>query len=268
MIGFLKSYLQKSPDCIIVGAGRSGTSMLAGMLAHSGVNLGSDLHPANQWNPKGFFEDRGTTDINEQILQPYIGEGNQVQQLARRLQPGEAWLASFNSDFVPEVTPQIQSAIAMETAAHPLYRKDPRFCFTLPAWRPHFGRDTVFICIFRNPLHTAYSVRRFGQAYDLGISMEWALELWCDSYEIVLRRHSTQGRWIFVHYEQVLGGHSTRRLERALRIRLRPEFADATMQSPFAGGKLTPRAQSIYDELCTRASWVPLKPSESRETLS
>jgi len=42
-------------NCIILGSGRSGTSMVAGTLAKSGYFMGDNLYPARESNPKGFF---------------------------------------------------------------------------------------------------------------------------------------------------------------------------------------------------------------------
>lgn len=41
----------------VVGTGRSGTSMAAGVCHHLGVNMGDTLMHANQWNQYGYFED-------------------------------------------------------------------------------------------------------------------------------------------------------------------------------------------------------------------
>ena len=55
-------------NVIILGSGRSGTSMVAGTLAKAGYYMGEQLLPANKANPKGFFEDIEVNAINEDIL--------------------------------------------------------------------------------------------------------------------------------------------------------------------------------------------------------
>jgi len=55
-------------NCIILGSGRSGTSMLAGCLAKSGYFMGDNLYPAREANPKGFFEDPEINAINEMLI--------------------------------------------------------------------------------------------------------------------------------------------------------------------------------------------------------
>ncbi|MDX1388819.1 MAG: hypothetical protein R3344_06490, partial [Acidobacteriota bacterium] len=55
-------------DCIILGSGRSGTSMVAGTLAGAGYFMGEKLWDATPANPKGFFEDQEINAINEDLI--------------------------------------------------------------------------------------------------------------------------------------------------------------------------------------------------------
>lgn len=48
----------------VLGAGRSGTSCVAGMLHHLGVSMGENLRQATPDNPRGFFEDLPLRDIS------------------------------------------------------------------------------------------------------------------------------------------------------------------------------------------------------------
>ena len=43
-------------DCIVLGSGRSGTSMVAGCLHGANYFMGDDLMPPTAGNPKGIFE--------------------------------------------------------------------------------------------------------------------------------------------------------------------------------------------------------------------
>jgi hypothetical protein len=52
-------------DCIVLGSGRSGTSMVAGALAKAGYFMGDRLYPARDANPLGFFEAPEINSINE-----------------------------------------------------------------------------------------------------------------------------------------------------------------------------------------------------------
>ena len=55
-------------NCLILGSGRSGTSMAAGILAKAGYFMGEEIWPANEGNPKGQFEDREVNQINDQLI--------------------------------------------------------------------------------------------------------------------------------------------------------------------------------------------------------
>lgn len=59
-------------NCLILGSGRSGTSMLAGILHQAGYFMGDKLHKPELSNPKGFFEWMTINQINEQILAAYV----------------------------------------------------------------------------------------------------------------------------------------------------------------------------------------------------
>ncbi|GAH52067.1 unnamed protein product, partial [marine sediment metagenome] len=49
---------------IIIGAPRSGTSMVAGLLYKCGLYMGKKLKPGKPANPKGFFENYEFASIN------------------------------------------------------------------------------------------------------------------------------------------------------------------------------------------------------------
>ena len=57
-------------NCLILGSGRSGTSMAAGILARAGYFMGAELWPADIGNPKGYFEDREVNKINDELIAP------------------------------------------------------------------------------------------------------------------------------------------------------------------------------------------------------
>lgn len=53
---------------IIIGAPRSGTSMVAGLLYKCGLHMGKKLKSANPANPKGFFENTKFASINRHFF--------------------------------------------------------------------------------------------------------------------------------------------------------------------------------------------------------
>ena len=60
---------------LIVGMHRSGTSATAGMLHHLGVQLGSNLLPANEYNLTGYWEHVDIVAVHDELLQALGSEG-------------------------------------------------------------------------------------------------------------------------------------------------------------------------------------------------
>ena len=87
-------------NCIILGSGRSGTSMVAGSVAGAGYHMGDQLHAARISNPKGFFESSEINDINEALLAPSMGE-------VSRLGSGQRWLGVPARPLTPPSEPAL-----------------------------------------------------------------------------------------------------------------------------------------------------------------
>lgn len=49
---------------LVLATGRSGTSEVAEILRDLGVNMGSQFHIGDEFNPRGYFEDREFQEIN------------------------------------------------------------------------------------------------------------------------------------------------------------------------------------------------------------
>ena len=53
---------------LVVGVGRSGTSLLSGMLGHLGFHIPQPEVKANDTNPRGFGEPRWVVDFHTRLL--------------------------------------------------------------------------------------------------------------------------------------------------------------------------------------------------------
>ncbi len=260
---------------IIAGAGRSGTSMLAGTLARSGYFIGTDYLPPRDSNPKGFFEGREINIVNEQILETSLSIGQRIQQpilrLARALrlpwrnalaQPtrGESWLLPIPLSARIRGNAPIEEQISTLTAQAPFCFKDPRFSYTLPVWRPHLDLErTVFLCIFRNPAETAASIARECrvQPYLRGIRIpsDRLLELWRLMYRHILERNRAHGRWMFVHYAQVFDEAFLPRLAAFTGAKIDPDFPDTALHRSRPEIELDSETRSLYAKLCDLAEY-------------
>jgi Sulfotransferase family len=241
-------------NCLILGSGRSGTSMLAGMLREVGYYIGDNHIPPREGNPKGFFEDSRINRLNERLVaqhaprtcRPVVG----TRTLLRGRPRDGMWAARLSQTInaIPEkLAPRVEELMGHQPFAY----KDPRFCYTLPAWRRYLPADVGFVCIFREPARTANSmVKEVGVERGLGgltLSYRRALKVWIAMYTAVLSECHT-GDWLFVHYDQVLGGHIDPITE-FLGVVPRKEFSDAALRRTPDTGKLTHEAQQMYTTL-------------------
>src|SRR5580693_5977635 len=127
-------------DCFVLGCGRSGTSLTAGLLAESGYFMGRELYPADAGNPRGYFEDRAVNGINEGLLAQLVPGARRslTDKLRRRPRPTAGWfrwLAELRTDQTVSCPPKLSERIEAQTAHRPFCFKDPRFSYTLGAWR-------------------------------------------------------------------------------------------------------------------------------------
>ncbi|MGH3318889.1 MAG: hypothetical protein ACRDN9_01695 [Streptosporangiaceae bacterium] len=228
--------------------------MMAGVLAHSGYDMGVRLLSADTSNPKGYFEDLDVNAINDALLAPHDPSDRARAPHERALGDGERWLAALplGVDVRPDAPARSGMAAALRPA--PFCRKDPRFCYTLPAWRPIL-HDTVYVCVFREPARTAHSLLRHTRSRQLGLTFNGALHVWTAMYRHVLARHHHDGDWVFAHYEQVLDGTVLPALERALNARLDHSFPDPILRRSPCDGRLPRATRQVYADLCATAGY-------------
>ncbi len=236
-------------SCIILGTGRSGTSMVTGALASAGYFMGTDLHPARASNPKGFFESNAINELNEQLLAPVIPN-------EQGLGEGQRWLgfpASGQEVKAPaELAQRMQSALGEGPYCH----KDPRFCFTLPAWRGLLG-DARLVCVFRHPALTAQSMleecKRASYLTNLELDSEHIFQLWIAAHREILEKQMSQGEWLFLHYDQVLSESGLERLGSFLDVAVDADFPDSKLRRTQIELEAPPEALEIYERLCELA---------------
>lgn len=246
-------------NCLILGCGRSGTSMLSGTLNGAGYYMGGKLYRPRKANPKGFFEAIAINAINEKLLSPLAPSRSRhlFLRIWRAGFPSERWLARIPVGTPIHVPSRITRRIRQQVARRPFAFKDPRFCYTLPAWRPQLPSDTVFLCIFREPGRTVASIIKECRARypDIAIDEKEAFGVWTDMYTHILHTHCHEGTWLFVHYDQVLDGSALPVVEEHLGVRVDRSFADARLKrAPLIESPES--AAAAYRELCTLAGYA------------
>ena len=131
---------------IVIGAGRSGTSMLMQILVGMGMQVSANLIPANISNPEGFFEDM---DIKE--IQADLYACLHVPSVVLPLP--ESWLSS---DCVKKAKFNLSDVVQRLLDEHSgiLGIKDPRISTFLPLWTRVFNPMRIvpsFIVAVREP---------------------------------------------------------------------------------------------------------------------
>ena len=236
-------------NLLVLGSGRSGTSMVAGTLSASGWWVGDEPYAGRAANPKGFFETAEINGVNEELLA-------RVLPADARFEHGQRWLCTLAPDSRPELDANARARIERLVAHTPFAFKDPRLCYTLPAWEPLLPQGTGRVCVFRDPAATLASIvkecREAAYLASLALDEERALAVWTCMYERVLAQ-AGRGDWLFVHYDQMLTQDGLARLENFAGAPLDRRFPEASLRRTREHAPLGGRAAELYRELCARA---------------
>jgi hypothetical protein len=257
-------------NCLILGSGRSGTSMLAGILHQAGYFLGDKLHKPLESNPRGFFEWMTINRINEEILAHYGKRNLAGKFLETFFKKGtvyypvgrnQRWLLSLPPEIgVQNSTSQVEVGIKEVIGREPFCYKDPRFSYTLSVWKKFLEPGTVFICVFREPDVTVSSILKECSSREylrsLYINRRMAYNVWVNIYSHILFKHAENpGDFFFVHYHQVYDGSALAPLSRLLGAELKANFVDASLKRTNPGGSIPGNAKRIYRQLCEKAHY-------------
>jgi hypothetical protein len=253
-------------NCLILGSGRSGTSMAAGSLRLAGYGMGAGLKPGTSANPLGYFESDEINDINEDLLRPVVAglAGREVTAWKLKHPPlgkDQHWLACLPPGVEVPAGPDITPRLAAAAAKVPFCYKDPRFSYTLPAWRPFLDdRNTVYVCVFRQPGRTITSTMKDlkDQPYlqKLPFQPPYVWQVWIQMYDRIVRIHRRRGTWLFLHYDQIAAGSGLRRLSRALGTPVDMAFPTPSLKRSEDLVRIPRQARILYWKM-KFLSWLP-----------
>ena len=245
----------KNNNLFILGSGRSGTSLVAGLFRNSGLCLGSNFYQARDSNPLGFFEDREVNLINEQILKPYLPKRivyNGINYGSDSAMEGQRWLARISLDTNIEATQGIKIRIKELTSNQPFCFKDPRFSYTIDVWRPHIN-NVKYICVYRDPAVVVTSMlKEVGNVpylQDFAISIEQAFEVWRLMYQHILTKHSKSGEWLFLNYDDLFHPVTLNRIEEFTKVSIDRNFPDQKLNRSRSKSKSDIASLDIFSEL-------------------
>jgi hypothetical protein len=238
-------------NAIVLGAGRSGTSLLAGLFSGAGYYSGENLWPATGSNPLGYFEDAEINGINEDLLnkvtpwRPRGLIGALLPIFRDRPRRSQRWLATISTGTEIPSDLALDKRMDAQVRRRPYLFKDPRFAYTLATWAPHLAEDTVFLCVFREPQRTINSIMKVVQderyLRDLRMTPERASQYWEAIYRSALHQQLlVGGDWLFVYYDELLTGRAIPHLEDYLGAHadenmLRPDLKRSTMDARVEG---------------------------------
>lgn len=243
-------------NCLILGAGRSGTSLTAFLLERAGYHVYKTTYPPDEGNPLGYFEDFDVVNTNEAILGPiYRSTWRQFSRAIKRkpnVAGTGAWLLDLDPRLLKAVSLRSKEAQKFrELFAHPTFAyKDPRFSFTLGVLAPLLPKDTLYICVFRNPLPVVKSTRQQALRSGVVVDDRYCFRLWEMHYRCLLEHYrQIGGRWLFVSYEQMINGEAIPRMEGYLNVQLDRALVKQELNRSQAYGILTGRVAQLFDQL-------------------
>lgn len=241
-------------NLIILSAGRSGSSMIAGMLAAQSRYLGDNYIPPRCSNPKGFFEDSRVNAINERIIR----ESLCYRIGLRDLREGQLWLARLPAWIPLRVSHELQQEIRLFAERQPFCLKDPRFAYTFPAWRSA-APNMRYIVVFRHPATTAASIvhecASVPYLNNVKINHIRASAIWLASYRAILRHYRQGGDWLFVHVDQMFTPFGLSRLTAFVDGGIDGSFPDHTLQRSSSNFPVQRACLRMYDALCSLAQF-------------
>jgi len=168
--------------CFVLGMHRSGTSALMGLLSEMGLDAPSDLMPATQDNPKGYFESVGIMGVNDKLLTSLKSNWKLEEPLPQNWADSEA-----ASSWRHSLLQMIESSFS--EAELPVI-KDPRFCVLvdgLDCWLQDYSVEIKFILLIRDPEEVVASL--LARPND-PITRRSAFKLWIES--VLTAEHATK----------------------------------------------------------------------------
>lgn len=225
--------------------------MLAGTLASAGWDVGDNPYPGREANPKGFFETEEINGINEALLEQSLPAYPAYGHMQR-------WLAEAPRGLEIELGADLQQRIETLGQRPGFAFKDPRFCYTMPAWRSALGEFGT-VCVFREPAVTAASiVKECASAdylNDLAMDFDRAVDVWTSMYTPVLEKHRHEGDWLFIHFDQLLTEEGISRLEAFVGAPVSHDFPEAKLSRSKSSDPVPEEAAALYSQLCELAGY-------------
>ncbi|MBV6631911.1 MAG: glycosyltransferase [Alphaproteobacteria bacterium] len=146
---------------LIAGMHRSGTSLVTRLVNLAGADLGGDMLPAQDANPKGYWENLSCFKIQEALFDHLGLAWNTPSAL-----PADAFDGGIGGRAVEDLAAVIEDEFADPIAAV----KDPKICRLIPIWQrvaTATDRDLAVILSLRHPMAVINSlIKRDGMGFN------------------------------------------------------------------------------------------------------
>jgi hypothetical protein len=179
---------------LVVGVGRSGTSLLSGILGQLGFHIPQPEVQADDTNPRGFGEPRWVVDFHTRLLASKRVTLNDSRPAA--------WpqMAEAAQEARPELREWLRGQLEQ---ADDIVVKDPRTVWFLDVWRScaqELGARTSFVTMLRHPAEIVASAKK---SYGPGLTEAGRSAAWLN---VTLQtEHSTRdAQRVFVRYDDLL----------------------------------------------------------------
>ena len=262
-------------NVFICGAGRSGTSMLAGLFSGCGYYQGEELYSPRNANPKGFFENWQINSLNERIINSSLraAYGKEVADIFESVyREGHYWLGRFPSEMQCVASEKDKQEIAKLVEQEPFCYKDTRFPYTLPAWQ-QASPGSIAICIFRHPgIVVASMLKEMLAETHLRVIATSVLDLfavWENTYFRLLEYRANGADVYFINYNDLFSDDKISELERLVGAELNRSFPDAKLARTEFSGEIEVKAATLFESLSLLASrpFAEQSPDACRELL-
>ncbi len=179
----------------VLGMHRSGTSLITKAIQAVGANLGNNLMPAEQSNPKGYWEDLDVFHFNERLLD-FINIRWDI--------PSTLVTVDFNDTKFDEWRREAIQLLRIKVENYDLLAiKDPRISLLIPFWEAaakSIKVDIDYVISIRNPLDVSRSLIKRDKFNETK-----GLILWLNyNYKILQGLCNNNRSVIFVDYQKIL----------------------------------------------------------------
>lgn len=181
---------------LVVGVGRSGTSLLTGILGQLGFHVPQPEVKADDTNPRGFSEPRWAVDFHTKLLQARRVTVNDSRPAAWEKTGTAAEDATVVAELRDWLSGQLDTAPAVVV-------KDPRTGWFLPLWTrcsTELGVEPRFITMLRHPAEILASATKSYGTWQTPASRAAA---WI-SITLETERATRGSRRAFVRYEDLM----------------------------------------------------------------